>query len=236
MQALEQQIQALVAALIGLAVFQIQSYLRSRKNRQRIEAVKKQAEANDEEAREHRAKVEQDTQALVNRFAQESLDRIDRLLATLDRERDEHKIERGEWREDRDEWKKERLERDQREKLMNEQVESLRRELEAVRRELEAVREESSERETVIKEQSKVIEAQTEKIRQHEATIQQLQERVKTLEDTNAQLERMSREALKAAPSLAPAPSPELIEAKRKTNQVPKIAPPEDIDPKDPAA
>lgn len=222
MQTLEYQLQALFAALIGVIVFQIQSYLRSRKNQRRIDAA-------ENEVRAHRESVEQQTQALVNKFAQDSLERIDRLIATLAQERKEHNIERQEWREDRAEWKQERELRDKQIATLEDAHRSIKLELEATRRELERVRAESSERETVIREQSATIQAQEVKIRQHEETIFQLQLRVKSLEDLNAELERLRNEALAAvAPSAldtAPRDNTKLmIEAKRKhaTDEHPK--------------
>lgn len=231
MQTLEYQLQALFAALIGVIVFQIQSYLHSRKNQRRIIAA-------ENEVRAHRESVEQQTQALVNKFAQDSLERIDRLIATLDQERIEHNIERQEWREDRAEWKQERELRDKQIATLEDAHRSIKLELEATRRELERVRAESSERETVIREQSATIQAQEVKIRQHEETIFQLQLRVKSLEDLNAQLERLRNEALAAtAPTLPPAPSQVLIDTMRKraTDETPKIIPLDDKPPKDSA-
>lgn len=233
---MQETINALLAAVGILIMTQITQFLRSVTNRKRIEALAMDTEAARAENETHRQKIEQDTQALLNRVATESLDRIDRLLIRLDQEREEHKIERAEWREDRDEWKQERKERDERERVMGEQVESLKRELEAVRHELKAVREESSERETVIKEQSKVIDEQAKTISRHEKTITQQAERITALETQVAELEKLRREA-SAKTTTTPLPSqPDTLgydllkEARRKlaTDQLPKVTPPDD--------
>lgn len=217
---MQDTINGLLAALGILIVTQITQFVRSINNRKRIRGIEADSEQTREDARRFREQVEHEREALVNRVARESMDRIDRLITTSEREREEHKIERNEWREDRNEWKQERTERDERDRLLKDQVESLTRELEAVRRELEAVHSESSERETVIKEQSKIIDEQAKTISRHEKTITQQAERISALEAQVKELEKLRVETLKAMPALPPAPSAELIAAKRGTNEV----------------
>lgn len=228
------ELTALLIAVTGLIVSQITSFIRSQRNHKRIQETAARVKQSEADTAAFREKVDQDRDALINRVMAESLDRIDRLLQTLDKERVEHNTERAEWREDRIEWRKEREERDKQIAALEASYQSIKRELEATNRELEAtrnelarVRQESDDRENVIRDQSKIIEAQEIKIRQHEETIFQLQLRVKSLEDLNAELERLRNEALAAnAPAFPSAPSEAALKLKRVTDE---IAPPSNI-------
>lgn len=235
MEALEQQIQALLAVLIALIVSQITSFIRSHQNRKLIAAAKSDIaaatqtiEQERETARAYREKNEEDAKALQIRITQEALDRNVQLMTTLREEREEHKSNLAEWREDRNEWKKERVERDKQIATLDKAYNVLKLEFEAVKRELEHVREESSDRELVIRDQSKTIEAQAETIRRHEQTITQQTARITALEGQVKELEKRNAEA-PATPSLVnddkELGQKLLAEVKRATDKYPKVVP-----------